>query len=545
MIKVISYKYIKRIRKMMRGYKNLRKSGELEKIAKLKKELTEYSLKNKSNNYSKLIFSEALSSSELIVRQYLLSRVAGERLTKALLISKANVDSKVICIMPLDWHPIIEKNGFKVAKIRSTLLWIAYVFAIYAKGVILSIKVLLLFINSNKRQKISEHPYAYFDDLKPNNLPTKDTNRSNRTIIDWYMQWNGRNKNVKEIRHSVESKNESLKKQNFILKYQRGVVTEFYSWDHIIKFLNWLFLTTTLIMYDIIRVRWCNALMFYEAIYAVKFKILNRKEIGAEYFFHNSNAIYRPLWTYAAETAGAKIYFYFYSTNNRNFDNINKCKAPPFGWQATNWPICLVWDEYQVKFMRSAVNTRSLIINVGEIWFSDSESLGANFNEKKAISVFDVQPFRSSKYMSFGLGYEYYIPENCIGFISDVQEVLAEEGLVMLFKRKRDIGNNLHPKYRLFLNKILCENNVIEVNPSISASSLVTKSIAVISMPYTSTALVGLHNGKSSTYYDPFGKVAKGDCAAHGLDVLIGKNELREWVRKVKILNASNQRSKI
>jgi polysaccharide biosynthesis PFTS motif protein len=54
------------------------------------------------------------------------------------------------------------------------------------------------------------------------------------------------------------------------------------------------------------------------------------------------------------------------------------------------------------------------------------------------------------------------------------------------------------------------------IEPDISAIRVIKKSYAVISMPFTSTALLGKQLGKSSIYYDPSGMVQKDDRAAHG-----------------------------
>ena len=52
-------------------------------------------------------------------------------------------------------------------------------------------------------------------------------------------------------------------------------------------------------------------------------------------------------------------------------------------------------------------------------------------------------------------------------------------------------------------------------------------------MTFTSTALIGKFQGKPSVYYDSGAKVVKRDCAAHGIDILIGKEELRAWLNTI------------
>lgn len=52
----------------------------------------------------------------------------------------------------------------------------------------------------------------------------------------------------------------------------------------------------------------------------------------------------------------------------------------------------------------------------------------------------------------------------------------------------------------------------------------------VISVPFTSTALIARNLGKPSCYYDPSELLASDDKAAHGIPVLLGKAQLEKWI---------------
>jgi polysaccharide biosynthesis PFTS motif protein len=62
---------------------------------------------------------------------------------------------------------------------------------------------------------------------------------------------------------------------------------------------------------------------------------------------------------------------------------------------------------------------------------------------------------------------------------------------------------------------------------------IINNAKAVISMPFTSTALVGKHLGKPSIFYDPSGLVFKDDPAAHGIMIINNKADLVEWLSKL------------
>jgi polysaccharide biosynthesis PFTS motif protein len=72
--------------------------------------------------------------------------------------------------------------------------------------------------------------------------------------------------------------------------------------------------------------------------------------------------------------------------------------------------------------------------------------------------------------------------------------------------------------------------NFVKIDPAVSASDMIEKCSAVISMPFTSTALLGRAAGKPSIYYDPIGLIQKNDPAAHGIPIVSGEEELNKWI---------------
>jgi len=73
------------------------------------------------------------------------------------------------------------------------------------------------------------------------------------------------------------------------------------------------------------------------------------------------------------------------------------------------------------------------------------------------------------------------------------------------------------------------------VDPDISAYRVIEASTAVISMPFTSTALIARELGKPSCYYDPTDMIQKDDRAGHGIDIISGPEELRKWFKKLPV----------
>lgn len=124
--------------------------------------------------------------------------------------------------------------------------------------------------------------------------------------------------------------------------------------------------------------------------------------------------------------------------------------------------------------------------------------------------------------------------------MSDIYTSLVASGYSFILKRKRKIGRLVHPKYRQFIANLAELPNFISVDPDLSAMRLIKNCSAVISMPFTSTAIIARELGKPSAYYDPHGLIQKDDQGAHGIAILSGPEELSAWlasISKTEIMN--------
>ena len=70
----------------------------------------------------------------------------------------------------------------------------------------------------------------------------------------------------------------------------------------------------------------------------------------------------------------------------------------------------------------------------------------------------------------------------------------------------------------------------MSLDADLRAEQLIAQCEVVISMPFTSTALIGREMGKPSIYYFPNDLIQKDDRAAHGIPIIIGRVELYKWV---------------
>lgn len=519
----------KRFRRITRGYRILKKSNHLDKVSLAKEAITNTKLDTCEGHVSKNIFQAGIKNAEIIIRQYLLIRIGGLNFNRALLYSIGKAGSKVVHPLPPEWRDVLCEHGFKVARLRSTVAWYGFVALMYAYG---AVTIVRIFFAGIKEVILPSFPvlgrYAYFCGLSAGNLPQPSESGKSHDIVSWYQQWQGRLTALDTFCHDVKGVKPVTVERIPVISIQT-IIPPLNRLSALVRYFGWGILVILVALIDLIRGRWWHALMLNQAATAMQARLQVSENLARVYLLHNSGWIYRPLWTYETEKKGSQITFYFYSTNCEPFRQSDGYPKYNNSWQVTTWPHHLVWDKYQADFIRRSVGENAKINIVGPIWFSAS-SEGEIDVPMKAVAVFDVQPLRDAYYQTLGLDFEYYTIETSNQFLADIYEVAAECGGIVAHKRKRNVGTLVHPKYRNYIKKMEELPDYHAIEPGMSATKLINECIAVISMPFTSTALIGRDLGKPSVYYDPLGLIQKNDRGAHDIQIISGPEDLRDWL---------------
>lgn len=515
----------------MRGYRALRETNALGSIGAVKEALTITALG--VDKSSPLVFGAGVERAESITRQYLLARLGGLEFNSALLYATGASGSRVVYPMPPEWRQVLRSHGFAVAERRSAFLWNSYVvlFLVYAFA------VLVWQLVGSVREMVRPRyrglgRYAYFDSLTVGTLPQPGDDGRSHDVISWYGHSSVRAGGLDTICHGAKDA-ARRRAMNVPVVPLPGALPPLTRLSVVTRFIAWGLSAGALAVVDLFRGRWWHAMLLKEGVSAATARLQASSRLARDYLFHNSGWIYRPLWTYEAEKQGSRIVFYFYSTNCEPFKRPEAYPSIPYGWRAMSWPNYLVWDEYQADFVRRAVGDNARIQVVGPIWFHTSAADLPAFS--KAIAVFDVTPVRPSFYVTLGLDREYYVPETSVRFLSDVNEAAQRNGYKIVWKRKRRLGANTHAGYRSLVEKLANSGNVVSVDPDISAYRVIESSQLVVSMPFTSTALIAKELGKPSCYYDPTGSLQRDDRAAHGIPIIQGPLALAEWISRCAI----------
>ncbi len=536
MIKSIVSEYLKsiarkKLRKAMRGYRYLKNENKLDEISNIKRDVAAHKIIAENLYPSKFIFGAGLANAEIVIRQYLLERFRYIKFNEELLSYFGGKASIINYPMPKEWQELLINKGFIVNKRMCSLKWNLYILMYFFKGVLTVLKSIVLVVKSNLDDSLKfSGKHTFFIGLSAGNLPQNQEQKKSYDIVSWYEQWSGRVKDIDAICHDVKdvpigSINElSVVSLSSPIPYDLTIGKTF---DYIIWALRacWISLT------DIFKGKWYHALILSEAAIAAIIRIQNGNKLASEYMFGTTGVIYRPLWTYEAEKLGAKISLYLYSINSGGWKTKKGYPVTAPGWKPMTWQYYLVWDEYQADFVRREVGESAGVLTVGPIWFHESENeidpCPVNF-----IAVFDVQPFRDSRYQLLGVPEEYYTPVVANKFLEDIHSVASKLNVSVAFKRKRDIGKLLHPKYNKFLDELCKAEDFILVPSETSALRVIKKCSVVISMPFSSPAVQARELGKPSIFYDPFASLQKDDRSAHGIEIISGVKNLEEWLFK-------------
>ncbi|NBO18360.1 MAG: polysaccharide biosynthesis PFTS motif protein [Proteobacteria bacterium] len=514
-----------RLRTLIRGYAQLKREKRIGLGRRVKSALADKPLPSIAEQASSLIFGAAIGNAERAVRQYLFERHVGTAMNRAILLALGSKSAVVFALPPV-WRQILVEHGLKVDDTRSALAWRRSLMLHFGRN-ILSMGQTLLSVLTAQGQAVPQERYAYLDGLSAGNLPQGNGLGRSYDICSWYAQWNGRHREIMAIRHSVAQAAPAaggLRVEPVVEPFQllRGTANILLLWA-------WCFVATVLAGFDLFRGRWWHALLLAEATRAKAVALCPTEVLAVDYLFHYSGNMYRPLWTYEAERKRARIVCYFYSTFEQA--KLDTGYEPQrFEWGCASWPLYLVWDSYQEEQLRRDMGDEPEIRVVGPIWFSaGSAELELMPN---SVAVFDVEAHRQALHFPFTTAGDYIAahPDISARFLNDVQQALAEYGLPMAFKKKREIGNRGSKEYKRLLQEIADAANVTIVAANVSALQLIEKCAGVISMPFTSTALYLRERNIPSVYYDPTGWIQRDDRAAHGIPILTGIDELRQWI---------------
>lgn len=504
------------LRRTMRAYRRMRAAESLGRIDDVCAKLAATPAISSPRSFSNLFFGAATPHAGLAVQQYAYRRQVLYRLPQALL---GNIGA-LIHPLPRTWQTAIAGSGIPVNRPVSSLLWLFWLVLYWGHGTVQVAKLLAVTAKaalSGQRQNTED--FSHFEYITQAQTIRPASDGRSFDVMSWYLQWSGRPASIAKLTYRGDRYGEATP-----FKPALGLA----GW---LSFAVWSIAATAVSFFDIFTGRWWHPLLLGEAALAKLARTVPEQSLAKDYLFNNSAWLYRPLWTYEAEQRGSRILFYHYSTNSAAFKRHDGYPPEHYTWPLSNWPLHLVWDHGQADFVQRAVSSVETDI-VGPIWFASSPEDMPEL-PPSTIAVFDVQPFRPSRAPALAVDFNYYEADTCTAFIDDVASACASLHYQMAWKRKRNIGKMAHPRYRQIAQRLDSQPHVHIVPADHSAIRVIEQSNAVVSLPFTSTALLAAQLGKPSCYYDPAGLIHKDDRAAHDIPVITGYEELLAWIRSI------------
>ena len=493
--------------KVIKGYKILNKKNKKFEVEKFKDEI------------SSQIIQEISGKNEIHLRQFLLRYLMNFRFNA--IYFKAVFDKGLLIYpLPKAWSKKLKSNGFKINITLNILLLYFLSLFFFFKSIITFLS--LLFYNN---KKFLFENYISFNNLTPDTLPVdkKDT----YDIFNWYR--NEYNKDVNFLIDFKFKKNEIT--EHFKINSSRVIFPPLNFFGKLIfffKFFKHIFLS----FFYVLIFNWENLILSEEKIKKNYVEELNENKLAKEYWFSISDFIFRPLWTYVIE-GKCKIILFNYASSFLGH-KINGIYPPEeVGIKSMNWPYIYQWSDKYLKFFKEKINKSSSLELVSPIWYSDKKINLIVDKKKLSVSVFDVAP--SSFMRSIYLNANVYRSNFCAKkFLIDIASLVDDyTNIEIFFKTKRVLNSKYHSKtYINLIKKLKTKERLNFIDGNCSPYRIIKSTDLSISIPFTSTALIGMYMKKPSCFYDPLNILDEDDRACQNLLLIKEKINLQKWVKR-------------
>ena len=523
--KLIKNYFFRQLLSQLRGAKKLRDKEDPFFVAKIVSSLDTVHLGLDQKDFPTLLIGKHTLKTEILLRQILLFNYAKICCDVMQSIGKAKPLSTPL---PVSWVTHLTNHGIKHSAIncRKKLLLFSL------KRTIVGLIKFLILLSQRKNQIDPGYPYAAFMGLNQNNLPSSRQKKS-YDFISWYKQSKIKNNEIKRI--WVETKIDD----DFVLPLDITVTDSIFpklnGAKEYLRFLINGIAAFIVAVFGIMRGKWWYGCLFPEAINLHYINNISRNNLAFDYYFFESNWFYKPLWTYEVESKGSNVNLCFYSTNSMGIGLDNNNWLPiTYGLRIMKWNTFVVWNAHQKDAIKQYCPKARFYI-VGFVDFTDNgKAINVN-NSKFKIAIFDVNATRPVKYTSLGYAIApYWSQKLVLQFFSDIEECIDHSKITLLWKQKRHVNKRFVSRAYFSKRDLITKKHFIEIHPDISARKLIEVSDAVLSIPFTSTSLIGMEIGKPSIYYDPSGTVMhrrKTD-----VPIIKTKENLFKWCQEIVLI---------
>lgn len=535
------------LKSKLSGLSILKNNDSIYKIDKIRKIFFDINIKVNQTKLLKFFFPDKVSASMVLENSIKNIFITDQRQFYASLADQiaslyAKKKYKKKIAIPINSsirETIVADNpDIKFNNLMCDLLWLVKIFSNLFKGLIMG----MIFFLSNFQKKSSKNKKynrkIFFDFEENINLLPKNINPF--YFVNKFIE----NYNRKDTLFVLEKDNSNFLSRDIFFQYQdahckiqNSIYPKLTFFQNII-FINYVFIGFAINVFLLFTKNWYCSFLFIELIKAKIFRLANKEEIPDKFIIKYTKTLIRPLWSFEIEKINKTSHLLLYSLNSfghkvRDFEA--KDPSALYKLQYTNF---IVWDDNHIKILKRIFKNKTNINfeKFGPIIINPSYNKIKLTNDR-IITVFDISPKRKSfeEITENTIIFSEYIIE----FINNIVELSHSLNFKILYKPKRDIYNSkiLHKFYKNKIIKILQnEKNIIQFTNNDCMMSIIKRSNAVISYPYTSTANIANFLKKPSIYYDPSKLLDdKDQFFLKGIPLIQDKNSLYEWLQEVFI----------
>lgn len=453
-------------------------------------------------------------------KQFIISKLLLHKFFNAILLNSIINDKPLIFPLPTSSLLIIKKK-IKVSFYFSKLVWILLCFLFFFRSIH---SFFCIFFSSQILNYDSNYTKIYLD-----SIPTIDLNKNNL----FYFIINKLNLKKKKIIFFHCNKTINDKKY----RYNYNLFKTFYVKSITQIFLNkignfhCLKIFLKIIISLFFRKNFLYYLIFFQEI--LDYSLIQKSKYTFNHcFFNNPRIVFKPSWAeYNEIQLKNSVIFYFYSINI--FPLITNQFQKYYdlgGYLCSSWNIFWVWNKNQLNWLKSQIHKKFSFKFVNFVPFEGlDKNIKINQN-KKIVTIFDVPPKNLFTISQLVNPYNHYNFNYCKTFLEDIVYNPLLKNFIICVKIKRDYSG-MDPRYRKLIKKIKQKDNVKIFYNETSVISLIKRSNFIISMPFTSTALIAKYFKKNSIYYNPYLHIKKSKFYPEGVKVITKKNALNLWLK--------------
>ncbi|MEH6632294.1 MAG: polysaccharide biosynthesis PFTS motif protein [Halopseudomonas aestusnigri] len=475
---------------------------------------------------------------EVLLRQKLVMDTLYSSLLPELMCHIHYPDRLLSMPLPPAWRKALKARGVCFNPLSSRFNWVVF----QGKYFIIGLRrAAQLIRDCGSLQQAPEGGYAVLMNLPTDAVPHELNCGEKRVcFVSWYDKSMFRTEGETIYAHVPGANNEYRRKELLISPHPFPKLESALNKLEFFGKAVWLLLVT---LVQFVFGKWWAPLLLEDAVQLKYMQCVGKEKLAQKYLFNNSVWARRPLWTYYAEQKGCRIIMAFYSTNITPSKGQNGISSSIVaGYEIMSWPEYAVWDKDQCDFICSVTKDKSKTVHItGPIPMSDSGSVLPEI-PVKSIAVFDVSVFRPGFLASLGVIVPYYTSKVVMEFLLETHRAISQEGWTMILKQKRIIGSKADKDYIRLIEKLSCEDNVLIIEPDINAERVIKKVAAVISIPYTSTALLGIEAGKPSIYYDAMAQLKIENRAKHGIRIFDNVSSLTKWISDLRYPRSADEK---